>query len=260
MDAAVRPVPLGPHRDAPGPHHDALIERRPAVAQPECGPSRLVGGGDAANPWLGEALDRTAPDPVPGRVQALVAAGILAIFQGAYPHGAAFSREASALAGELGAPLLVGQALMVAGFLASRQGDHARAEALLVEAHACLSGLGDRVPGVLADTCTVLLLGVPSIRRTGGHGGEPGSQNAQRGHRRPSQKRASALKKGASWWDDPPLWSWATMRSGPAVQNLMPARRKQYVVGGAGDARAAGRRSALSSRGRLGGEGRHHGS
>jgi len=77
---------------------------------------------------------------------------MLAIFQGDYVRAATFSAEGVALAGELGDPLLVGQALTIAGFLAYRRGEYGQAEELLGEGYARLSQLADTVPGALADT------------------------------------------------------------------------------------------------------------
>ena len=76
-------------------------------------------------------------------MQALVAAGMLAIYQGDYARAATFSDEGLALAREFGDPLLVGQALTIAGFLAYRRGEYGQAEELLGEGYARLSQLGD---------------------------------------------------------------------------------------------------------------------
>ena len=108
--------------------------------------------------WLERALERSSHTASAGRVQALVAAGMLALFQGDYARAATFSPEAVALARELGDPLLVGQALTIAGFLAYRQGEYGQAEELLTEGYARLSQLGDRVPGARADTGFALLI------------------------------------------------------------------------------------------------------
>ena len=83
--------------------------------------------------WLERALERSSQTASAGRVQALVAAGMLALFQGDYARAATFSPEAVALAQELDDPLLVGQALTIAGFLAYRQGEYGQAEDLLNE-------------------------------------------------------------------------------------------------------------------------------
>ena len=95
--------------------------------------------------WLERALERSSHTASAGRVQALVAAGMLSIFQGDYARAATFSPEAVVLAQEFDDPLLVGQALTIAGFLAYRQGDYGQAEELLTEGYARLSQLGNRV-------------------------------------------------------------------------------------------------------------------
>ena len=86
--------------------------------------------------WLERALERSSHTASASRVRALVAAGMLALFQGDYARAATFSPEAVALAQELGDPLLVGQALTIAGFLAYRQGEYGQAEDLLNEGYA----------------------------------------------------------------------------------------------------------------------------
>ena len=91
--------------------------------------------------WLERGLERSSHTASAVRVQTLVAAGMLAIFQGDYVRAATFSLEAVVLAGELGDPLLVGQALSIAGFLAYRQGEYGQAEKLLGEGYARLSQL-----------------------------------------------------------------------------------------------------------------------
>ena len=108
--------------------------------------------------WLERALERSSHTASAGRVQALVAAGMLRIFQGDYARAATFSPEAVVLAQEVGDPLLVGQALTIAGFLAYRRGEYGQAEDLLTEGYPRLSQLGDRVPGALADTGFALLI------------------------------------------------------------------------------------------------------
>ena len=108
--------------------------------------------------WLERALERSSHTASAGRVRALVAAGMLALFQGDYTRAATFSSEGLALARELGDPLRVGQALTIAGFLAYRQGEYGRAVDLLTEGYERLSHLGDRVPSARADTGQALLL------------------------------------------------------------------------------------------------------
>ena len=76
----------------------------------------------------------------PGRVQALVAAGMLASSRATHARAATFSPEAVVLAQEFDDPLLVGQALTIAG-MAYRQGEYGQAEELLNEGYARLSQL-----------------------------------------------------------------------------------------------------------------------
>ncbi len=108
--------------------------------------------------WLERALERSSRAASAGRVQALVAAGMLAVFQGDYARATAFNAEGVGLAGELGDSLLAGQALTVAGFLAYRQGDYDQAEKLTGEGFAHLNLLGDDVPTALADAGFALLI------------------------------------------------------------------------------------------------------
>jgi predicted ATPase/class 3 adenylate cyclase len=108
--------------------------------------------------WLDRALTRSSHAASAGRVRALLAAGMLAVFQGDYTRATTFSGEGLVLARELGDPLRVAQALTIAGFLAYRQGEYGQAEELLKEGHARLSQLGDRVPSARADTGQALLL------------------------------------------------------------------------------------------------------
>ncbi|MCD6058137.1 MAG: adenylate/guanylate cyclase protein [Thermomicrobiales bacterium] len=108
--------------------------------------------------WLERALERSSQTPSRSRVQALVAAGMLALFQGDYARAATFSPEAVVLAQEFDDPLLVGQALTIAGFLAYRLGEYGRAEDLLNDGYRRLSQLGNRMPGARADTGFALLI------------------------------------------------------------------------------------------------------
>jgi tetratricopeptide (TPR) repeat protein len=107
--------------------------------------------------WLERALERSSHTASAGRVQALVAAGMLATYQGDYAHAATFSDEGLRLARESADPLLVGQALTIAGFLGYRRGDYGPAEELLGEGYVRLSELADSVPGARADTGFALL-------------------------------------------------------------------------------------------------------
>jgi predicted ATPase len=108
--------------------------------------------------WLERALERSSHTASAGRVQALMAASMLSVFQGDYARAATFSPEALGLAQERKDPVLVGQALTTAGFLAYRQGEYGQAEVLLMEGHARLSQLGTRVPSVHPDAGVALLL------------------------------------------------------------------------------------------------------
>jgi predicted ATPase/class 3 adenylate cyclase len=108
--------------------------------------------------WLARGLEKSNHTPSTARVQALVAAGMLAIVQGDYERAAIFSHEGVALARALGDPLLEGQALAIAGFLGYHRGEYGRAEDLLDEGHRYLSQLGSHVPGALPDTGFSLLI------------------------------------------------------------------------------------------------------
>jgi tetratricopeptide (TPR) repeat protein len=107
--------------------------------------------------WLERALERSSHTASAGRVQALVATGMLASYQGDYAHAMIFSDEGLTLARESGDPLLVGQALTIAGFLAYRRSEYGQAEEQLGKGYACLSQLADTMPGALADTGFALL-------------------------------------------------------------------------------------------------------
>jgi predicted ATPase/class 3 adenylate cyclase len=108
--------------------------------------------------WLARGLEKSNHTPSTARVQALVAAGMLAIVQGDYARAAIFSQEGVAFARALGDPLLEGQALAIAGFLGYHRGEYGRAEELLDEGHRYLSQLGSHVPGALPDTGFSLLI------------------------------------------------------------------------------------------------------
>jgi tetratricopeptide (TPR) repeat protein len=108
--------------------------------------------------WLARGLEKSNHTPSTARVQALVAAGMLAIVQGDYARAAIFSQEGVALARALGDLLLEGQALAIAGFLGYHRGEYGRAEDLLDEGHRYLSQLGSHVPGALPDTGFSLLI------------------------------------------------------------------------------------------------------
>ena len=108
--------------------------------------------------WLERALTRSSHTASAGRVRALLAAGMLALFQGDYTRATTFSGEGLVLARELGDPLRNAQALTIAGFLAYRQCEYGQAEELLKDGHARLNQLDDRVPSARADTGQALLL------------------------------------------------------------------------------------------------------
>jgi non-specific serine/threonine protein kinase len=114
--------------------------------------------------WLDRALARSGRAASAARVQALAAAGTLAIYQGDYDRAATFSAEAVPLAEAIGDPALVGEALAIAGFLAYRLGDYERAERLLGTAHAELRQSGIRDPAALADAgFAVFILGCVAL-------------------------------------------------------------------------------------------------
>jgi predicted ATPase len=106
--------------------------------------------------WLDRALQRSSHTASPARVQALNAAGMLALFQGDFARAAPISDEAVTLARVLGDPLLIGEALTIAGLLTYRRREYGRAEVLLEEGFRYLSRLGDRVPGALPDAAFAL--------------------------------------------------------------------------------------------------------
>jgi tetratricopeptide (TPR) repeat protein len=107
--------------------------------------------------WLERALERSSVTASADRVQAVVAAGMLATYQGDYAHAATFSGTGLMLAREFDDPLQVGRALTVAGFLAYRQGEYGPAIALLNEGYGHLSQLADTVPAARADAGFALL-------------------------------------------------------------------------------------------------------
>jgi predicted ATPase/class 3 adenylate cyclase len=110
--------------------------------------------------WVERALARSSDVMSAARVRALVAAGVLAVFQGAYARAETFLVEGLALARTLGDPLLVGEALMHSGQVAYRRGDYGQAEALAAEALDRLSPLAGRLPEAIPVTgLTLLMLG-----------------------------------------------------------------------------------------------------
>jgi predicted ATPase/transcriptional regulator with XRE-family HTH domain len=108
--------------------------------------------------WFERALARSRHPATAARVQSLVAAGMLAIFQGDYARAATSSADGLALARELGDPLLIGQALTIEGFLVYRRGEYRQAEALLEEGYRRLDRLGDEAEGASADAGFALLI------------------------------------------------------------------------------------------------------
>jgi len=91
--------------------------------------------------WVEHALERSRHMASVSRVQALAAAGTLAILQGGYDRADAFLDEGLSLARELGDPFLVGEVMAYAGFVTYRRGDYARAEDVLGEALRLLGGV-----------------------------------------------------------------------------------------------------------------------
>jgi predicted ATPase len=108
--------------------------------------------------WLGEALGRSQKTASVERIHALVASGMLAIFQGDYARSGASSDEALRLARALGDPLLISRALTVTGFLALREGAYDRAADLLEEGYRHVSRVAASAPDVRSDTGTILLI------------------------------------------------------------------------------------------------------
>jgi non-specific serine/threonine protein kinase len=106
--------------------------------------------------WLERALQRSSHTASLARVQALNAAGMLALFQGDFTRAAPISAEAVTLARELGDPLLIGEALTIVGLLTYRRREYGQAANLLEEGYRYLSQLGDRVPGALPDAAFAL--------------------------------------------------------------------------------------------------------
>jgi tetratricopeptide (TPR) repeat protein len=96
--------------------------------------------------WLERSLERSSDIISAARVQVLVAATTMALYQGDLIRAGRYSDEALVLTRKLEDPLLIGQALAFAGFVLYRSGDYSRAEALLDEAYRHLHALADRVP------------------------------------------------------------------------------------------------------------------
>ncbi|MFN8665066.1 MAG: helix-turn-helix domain-containing protein [Thermomicrobiales bacterium] len=107
--------------------------------------------------WLERALERSRQTVSAARVQALVAAGMLAAYQGDYAHAATFSEEGLTLANASGDPLLIGQVLTSSGFLAYRVGAYGQAEEYLGEGFARLNQLAETVPAARSDSGFALL-------------------------------------------------------------------------------------------------------
>lgn len=100
--------------------------------------------------WGGHALERSGHTVSVLRVQALAAAGTLAILQGDYERAETLLDEGLALARDLGDPRLTGEVMSYSGFVSYRRGDYARAEDLLGEALRLLHGAGERADGAFA--------------------------------------------------------------------------------------------------------------
>jgi tetratricopeptide (TPR) repeat protein len=104
--------------------------------------------------WLERALARSSQTASVARVQALIGAGMLAIFQGDYTRAELSLSEGLILASDVGAPFLVGEVLAYSGCLAYRRGDFARSEELLTEA---LPLLSERVGGARSAIPLIML-------------------------------------------------------------------------------------------------------
>jgi predicted ATPase/DNA-binding CsgD family transcriptional regulator len=108
---------------------------------------------------LERALEHTRDTVSPVRTQALAAAGMLAIYQGAFERAADYSAEGLESARKLGDDFLVGQALTISGLVAYRRGNYDQAEARLTEARRRLVrsiGCGSHV-AVVAGIALLLL-------------------------------------------------------------------------------------------------------
>jgi predicted ATPase/DNA-binding XRE family transcriptional regulator len=108
--------------------------------------------------WIERALELAGNVPSTPRVNALVAASAMAIFQGDYARAAAYVAQNLTLTRTLGDPFLVGRALHLSGLLAYRQGDYAQAEVQLDEAFRLRSEPGGRVPDAVRDSSLTLLV------------------------------------------------------------------------------------------------------
>jgi predicted ATPase/class 3 adenylate cyclase len=107
--------------------------------------------------WIESALARSSHMASAARVRALVAAAVLAMFQGDYGRSTSFLVEGLALARALGDPLLIGEALIYSGQVAYRRGDYDQAEELAAEAYDRLSQMTDSVPDAIPVVGFVLL-------------------------------------------------------------------------------------------------------
>ena len=99
--------------------------------------------------WVERALERSSQVASVARVRALVAAGMLAVFQGEYGRAETFLTEGLAMARDLRDPLLTGEALTCLAHLSYRRGAYCRAEDLVAEALTLLYGVAERTDGGL---------------------------------------------------------------------------------------------------------------
>jgi tetratricopeptide (TPR) repeat protein len=100
--------------------------------------------------WVEHALERSAPAAPLTRAQALLVAGMLAVFQADYDHAARFVDDAMAVVRELGDPHRIGEAMTYAAFVAYRRGAYGQAQALLRDAEGLLAHHPLVAPGALA--------------------------------------------------------------------------------------------------------------
>ncbi|MCC2654863.1 MAG: hypothetical protein K0Q60_5030, partial [Microvirga sp.] len=94
--------------------------------------------------WVERALARAGERGDDARVQALVAAGMLAVFQGAYDRAEVLLDQGVQQARALHDPFLISESLIYTSLLSYRRGEYRQAEGVLAEAQGLLSGLDDR--------------------------------------------------------------------------------------------------------------------
>jgi predicted ATPase len=90
-------------------------------------------------------LGRTRSTVSAGRVQVLLAAGVMGVYQGNDERAAPFFEEALVVARDVGDPFLIGQAVAFVGWLSYRRGEYQRAEERIAEALRLLDGIPDPV-------------------------------------------------------------------------------------------------------------------